>query len=317
MRSSLRRTAAVLWTLLFVFAAGCSVTPMPEKLAAWSTQLRNEQPAGSYISVFERDETQLIFMAAKHSADPRSDTFQIIDEVYDMFDVEILIKEGFPYSRGENDQATIKRVLNFPIENGLQIGGEAFPSIAGAVDEGAIIVGGEPDDPFIRDRMKSLGFSEEDVVGFYTLRTVPQWLREGRIVDYEDPRLEQLLISELNTNRKRLELPDSVLRGTAAWKAWYNTANKKEFGSSFNNEEVGPLIDGEYKTNTIASSISRIRAEFLHDLYVDSVRRRLDTFVIFGASHTLIHRPAIEAVFGPPCYVGEEAEAAVVSCRKQ
>jgi hypothetical protein len=35
--------------------------------------------------------------------------------------------------------------------------------------------------------------------------------------------------------------------------------------------------------------------------------------VVFGASHLMIHRPALDAMLGSPCYTGSELSSAAAS----
>ena len=197
-------------------------------------------------------------------------TFRLIDDAYASFPVTTLIVEGPPYSRGANADGLIRWVESQGEKDGFLEGGEMVPSVRGARARGAAVWGGEPEDGDIRDRVVAKGFSLGDLLGFYTLRSVPQWVSERKIEGASDERVRPLIEAELEHNRQRLALPATVLSNYAAWSQWYARTNNKPFGVSFDPEETGPLADGCYGSNRIAESISHARDEFLVNLVANT-----------------------------------------------
>ena len=153
------------------------------------------------------------------------------------------------------------------------------------------------------------------MLGFYVLRNIPQWIREQKIADAGDPRLAPLVDAALYKDRAALQLPAGTLPGFAAWSAWYRRLNGKPIGADFTTEEAGPLADGRFGSNRIAYAISRERAAYLHELVVRHLNAGESVLVVFGASHLMIHRPALDAVLGPPCYSGADLQQAAADCR--
>ena len=225
-----------------------------------------------------------------------------------------MIVEGFPNSRGPNPERLIEWVAAKHEVDGFQEGGEAVPAVRGALEEGATLWGGEPDDSGIRERVLAQGFSQEDLLGFYTLRSVPQWIRERKIESAHDPDVRSLIDGELENNRSRLGFPQSVLTSFDDWANWYADTNNKSFGTSFDAEETGPLANGPHGSNNVAAAISRARAAFLHSLIVEHLNMGETMMVVFGASHLLIHRPALDHALGVPCYVGVALDEARDDC---
>lgn len=282
-------------------------------LAAWTTELRAQQPDDAFGAVYARGRTRLVFLGATHAEAIDSLTFRMINDAYASFDIDAVIVEGSPRSRGPNSQRLIQWVAAQPQRDGRQDGGEIVPAIRGALAEGATVWGGEPDDAQIRDSLASQGVSSEDVLGFYTLRSVPQWQREQKIASADDARTRTLIDAELAHNRERLGLPATILPSYAAWAEWYERTNGRAFGSGFELEETGPLADGRYRSNKIAAAISRSRDGFLIDAIAERLNAGESVLVVFGASHLLIQRPALDAMLGPPCYVGSELPLAATS----
>lgn len=129
--------------------------------------------------------------------------------------------------------------------------------------------------------------------------------------------------SELSADRTEAEsakgcyvkLPSTTLAGFSEWAAWYRALNQKPIGAGFVTEEVGPLADGRFGTNRIAYAISRARDAYLHELMITHLNAGGSVLVVFGGSHLMIYRPALDAALGPPCYVGIELERAASACR--
>jgi hypothetical protein len=309
------RLSIALGSMLVIGACQSLVVPVPDQLRPWTTELRAAQPEDAFAAIYTHRDTQLIFVGARHSVRTDSATFRLIDDAYSLLHVDLVIVEGSAYSRGPNHDGLLKWAKQQHAVNGRLEGGETVVAIRGATARGADVWGGEPDDADIRSRMLGRGFSLEDLVGFYTLRSVPQWILERKITGPDDPGVERLIESDLARNRERLEAPSSVLPDYEAWTRWYTGTNDKVFGAAFEPEETGPLADGRYRSNKIAEGISRARAEFLLDVVARHLNAGESVMVVFGTSHLMIHRPALDHMLGAPCYAGNDLKAALAHCR--
>jgi hypothetical protein len=237
----------------------------------------------------------------------------MINDAYASFDIHSVLVEGVQQSRGPNNERLMQWVASQSRREGRQDGGELVQAVQGALAEGAVVWGGEPDDAQIRDALASQGLSSDDVLGFYTLRTVPQWLHERQIASPDDERTRTLIDAELAHNRERLGLPATILPDYAAWSEWYARTNGKVFGATFELEETGPLADGRFASNRIAAAISRSRDAFLIHAIAERLNAGENLLVVFGGSHLMILRPSLDAMLGQPCYVGRELAAAAAS----
>lgn len=305
---------APLW-LLFLSAAVLPLRAAPDKLAPWTTTLRDQQPEDAFAAAYKVGGKHLVFVAAKHSNRADSPTFKLIGDVFARFRFDTVIAEGFATSRGPNPARTLQYVAdNGPRSDGFVEAGELYPTAIGAQAQKAALWGGEADDLAVKARVLAGGVAPADLLGFYALRNIPQWIGEKKIDHAGDPRLRPLVDAALARDRALLSLPRTVLPGFDAWAAWYARLNGKPLGAGFVTEEVGPLADGKFGTNRIAYAVSRARAAHLHDLIVTRLNRRQSVLVVFGASHLMIHRPALDAVLGRPCYVGTDMARAAADC---
>lgn len=308
--------ARILWLLLLSSCVTSPLTPAPDKLEPWTTTLRDRQPEDAFAAVYKVGRERLVFVAAQHSNRDDSLTFRMIREAYAGFAFDTVFAEGFPTSRGANPA----RIFQYAAENGARAdgfvgGGETIPTVLGARREGATLWGGEADDPGIRARIVAQGFSTEDLLGFYVLRNIPQWIGERQIDHAGDPRLRPLVVAALFRSREALQLPSTILPGFTEWKSWYEAVNQRPIGAGFITEEAGPLADGRFGTNRIAYAVSRARDAYLHELIITHLNDKKTVLVVFGGSHLMIHRPALDAVLGSPCYAGADLARAASTCR--
>lgn len=280
------------------------IEPAPEALAPFTTTLRDSQPENAFAAVYRVGDGHLVWIAAKHSTRTESVTFRVVGDAYEAFEFDSVIGEGCPYTWGANPDRVIERALGWVEEDGFLRGGEQALSIRLAQRNQVEVWCGEPDDSEIRARVLAAGHSDDDLLGFYTLRSIPQWIRERRISGADDPGIESLIETELSRNRERLDLSETHLRDVRAWSAWYERVNGKPFGAAFVSEETGPLADGDHGTNSIGAAISAARATFLHERAAEHLANGETLAVVYGASHLMIHRPALDAMLGEPCYVG-------------
>ena len=305
----------VLWLALLSASTAPPLRAAPEKLAPWTTALRDQQPDDAFAAVYRVGGVHLVFLAAQHANRVDSPTFKLIDDAYEHFRFDTVIAEGFPTSRGPNPARTLKYVAeNGPRADGFVEAGELFPTVVGAQKQTAAVWGGEAVDLSIKARLFANGVAGADLLGFYVMRNIPQWIGEQRIEHAGDPRLRPLVDAALARDRASLQLAEGTLPGFDAWADWYRKLNGKPVGADFLTEEAGPLADGRFGSNRIAYAISRERAAHLHDLIVKHLNGGESVLVVFGASHLMIHRPALDAVLGTPCYVGTDMKQGASVC---
>lgn len=304
----------ILWFGVLILA-GCQSSFVPvSELALWTKELRMVQPDGPFVAVYNSDKHNLVFLGAEHVNHTDSLTFKLIADVYKSFAINTLIVEGPTYSAGPDDASLLDWVQSVRVASGFQKEGEIIEAVHGAVSVGATVWGGEPEDEFLLKQALRKGFTRADLIGFYTLRSVPQWIRERNIESAADPRVQELIEAELIKSRLRLGINDRVLPTYETWLSWYASINSKNFDEEFSPEETGPLSPGPYGSNRIASAISVARAEYLLHRIAHHVRRKESTLVVYGYSHLMIQRPALDKLLGPPCYVGSVIKSAVSAC---
>ncbi len=292
------------------------VKPQLDALAPFTRDLLINQPEDAFSAVYRIGDKTLIWLGARHATKTESLTFQLIAGYYDQFAVDTVILEGEVTADTPNapDLIAYARAGLAEEKDGFQPRGETVPAVLGAFSNGAAIYGGEPDDSEIINRLTEQGISKADILGFYTMRSIPQWIRERKIADAGDPNIEVLLKDELAWHRSNLGFSPDILPDLSAWQAWYRAINGKALAADFTTEEAGPRADGRFGTNTIGAAISKARAAHLHEVTISHLNTGQTVLVIYGASHLMIQRPALDLALGAPCYTGADAEQAARVC---
>src|SRR5262245_56351410 len=190
-----RMLAATLVSGLLLALGACRapVHPAPDKMAAWTTQLRDAQPEDPFAAVYVHGRQRLVVLGVKHENRTDSPTFHLIENTYAAFSFDTVIVEGAPYSGGRNPEKLMKGVDAQREVDGFVEGGETVPAVRGARAQRADVWGGEPDDAHIRDQLLARGVTPQDLLGFYTLRSIPQWIGERKITSAADDRITALL----------------------------------------------------------------------------------------------------------------------------
>ncbi len=309
------QVALILALSMLSACASIPLRPAPQKLQPWTAALRDQQPEDAFAAVYRVGPHRLVFVGAQHANQNDSRTFRIIHDAYANFKFDTVIAEGFPTAWGANPSRILDDVARSKVAtDGFVEGGETVPTVLGAQQQSARVFGGETNDLDIKKQVAADSVSAKDLLGFYVLRNVPQWISERELKDAGDPRLAALVNKALARQRDRLQISVDTLRDYSEWLAWYEETNRKPLNASFDTEEVGPLADGHMGTKKIAYAVSRARDADLHRLIVDHLNSRENVLVVFGGSHLMIHRPALDSLLGRPCYAGTDLRRAAMTC---
>lgn len=307
--------AAILVVLcLGACATTANLTLDARRLSPWTVALRDSQIEGAFVMIFRHNEQQVLLVGAEHDNAPDSATFQLIDAAFTLAPVESVIVEGTRTALGP-DPAALRALSDESLDAaGLQPNGETVPTVRGALRHGATLLGGEPEEVDVIERAIGLGVTPQDIAGFYVLRVIPQWLRDGSASGPDDRRMIALIERQLARVRVSFGNRDTGLSTYADWLVWYRRTNGRDFGSGFDPEETGPLVDGPWGSNKIAAAVARARDSHLLNVIASTLAARRSVMVVYGASHALILRGALERRFGPPCYLGSDMGEARRRC---
>lgn len=312
-----RASAAVAVAVAFIASASVAARPDPgAKLQRWTTTLRDAQNDLPLITRYNGASASLTFIGVVHETDPHSRSFRMIEQAARTWRPRAVIVEGIP-TRWGSDDPRIDALGGEALDaRGRQPSGETVPAIRWARSARAEVWGGETDDVAVKTFVRRYGVSDRDLLGFYVLRVVPQWLREGTISSTRDPKLAELVNRQLIRSGADLQISADVLPDSAAWASWYERVQGKPVTGGLADDEAGPLADGRWPTNRISELVGRARDAHLFALARHLLRRKGKVMIVFGASHAVVTRPAFDALLGKPCYTGTSITLALSRCRR-
>ena len=169
----------ILFTTPVIF--GCATAPRLDgsKIRAWSTSLENEYPQEkAIVAHYHAGEYDLYDVAAHHTNKFGTETFNLLEEIFNKPDFNVLLIEPIAYFYGQSpkwliDEAQKGRKSDFIA------GGESSLAVLLATEKGIPFFGGEPEHVEIYRQLKKRGYSDEDVLGFYVVRQVPQMVKRA------------------------------------------------------------------------------------------------------------------------------------------
>ena len=113
---------------------------------------------------------------------------------------------------------------------GQQPGGETVPAVQNARRVGAVVWGGEASDRDVLRLAQADGVQQADVLGFYVLRVIPQWLRDRTLSDTRDEKLLGLVDRQLARSLRSLGIAKAPFTDFGGWADWYRRTNHKAIG---------------------------------------------------------------------------------------
>ncbi|MBI3555320.1 MAG: hypothetical protein HY074_03520 [Deltaproteobacteria bacterium] len=231
------KIAAVFFGTVFL-SVGCSSVPNvtavqyradPALITPYSFEMEKSRPfMAPYVATFSNREKKLFYVAAAHaSADQYPDllrhpTFLTIEKLFGSHPIDAVIVEGIAPWKGDIPKALLDHGDQCEL-SGYKINcGEPWFAVQLARRKGARILTGEPSEPEILNAVREYGFTAEDLLGFYVVRQIPQWKREG-LFRRKTPK--RAIDAQLQHDQKALGV--SIKFGFAEFNGWHRTHVKR------------------------------------------------------------------------------------------
>lgn len=293
---------------LFVFLpllllTACSSAPKlkSENIRPWSNALGNEYPNGkAVIAHYKKGQQELFYLAARHTNTMGDDTLNLVQTLFKGFKFNILMIESIPYSSGESPKWFVDEARQGRTEKFIR-GGESALGVILADEKKIPFIAGEPDHQDIYKGLKAKGYSDEDILGFYTVRQVPQWVREN----LDKKTLFKNKIPPFLTHYCKVFSVQPCPTSEEIIK-WYKTKLGHDLVPDVSNEEVAPYSDGTVYTQKISSDVGFIRDHFTLNLIQEMLKKHKRVAVIYGTGHFLTLRKSFDEAFGEPSFIEDK-----------
>lgn len=224
--------------------------------------------------IFKNAEKSITFVAAKHTAEQNSPTFQEIEKALQDFDFNLLIIESPILSNRGWSQG---RFVHESKKNLRYFGESGFAAILSQnISPPVPFESAEPTDEALKTELLSYGFKVEDVLGYYFARSLKRSRPDTNLEEAFQRRIPQFKQS-LGLNEVAFELGD--------FKNWYQSANGKEFALPLDRREFRPSTDGQFRTQRIMASINSARDRHIFSVIAKRLESHQRILMVYGMGH--------------------------------
>lgn len=290
--------------IFYFFLLLVSCVSRPEKLPEpdinifkeWSAGAQKEEPFETpFVSNFDLGKFKLTYVAADHSAGLESSTFKTVSDVFNSIQPKIVIVEGFPISMGLSPK--------FIVDDSLACANDSFKNCMEPIyvaylahKSGVPFIGGEPDEEFIVNGVLNVGYTAEDLMGYYIVRMIPQWKQEGKLTSSN---LKKLVSEEIKFYKNKI--PVKTDYSYANFKSWFEKVTRLKLAvASVKNSMIAPgNNEGASVINKLAALTSKLRDQHIVKLIHSSLNEYKNVMIVYGSGHLVMQRPTLEKMLGP------------------
>ena len=194
----------IIIVLMSMTVSGCSINKSYDytKLHQYTPELEadfhtKETLTPPYAALFEKYDSQILYIAADHTIDQKSETFSLINKAFREYQPDFVIIEGLEENRGESPKKIIDYINHtcLPRSNCS----EGLWAAHLATTNKLKFIGGEPSDQEIYKALTALNYTKKDFVFFYFVQQLPHYFREGKFKSENDlSKLLALWLQEWN-----------------------------------------------------------------------------------------------------------------------
>jgi hypothetical protein len=252
-----------------------------------------------FAARFEKGDQSLSFVAANHGCDPA--TFALIDEVFATRRVRLAVIEGYPVAQGINPPSYMRHLPEWKSGGFCHGGGEPAYTALRAGERGVAFLGGEPEEQQVAAAVLRQDFTSEDLLGFYFVRQLPQYRRDGTL---QDKGLDASFTHLITVMAKQAGVQGTSSNGGFTldrFRDWYQSRQGKPFDpEAMDDEEPAPIASGKYFTQRLSAVVGLARDRSIARLISNHLATDKELLVVYGGSHFPTLRPALEVLLGRP-----------------
>ncbi len=277
--------------------AGCASKPAlnPSLIRQWNSHLENDFPGKEPgLARYQKDSYELFYLGARHENETDSDTLRLVSQLFEKNKFNVLLIESIPHSSGESPQWFLAEAKK-GLKPGFISGGESAWAAILADKNMIPFFAGEPDHQDFYQSLKSLGYTDLDVIGFYVARQTPQWVREREVIK---GLIERKAPPFIQYYCKLFAITDCPT--LAQVRNWYQEKNGRELNTEITNNDVGPEHNGKLLTQHISSAIGDIRDKFTLNVIQELLTKYKKVAVVYGAGHFITLRKSFDEALGSP-----------------
>ena len=290
--------AALCFAAIFICSCGSVLRLNASSIRPWSQTLTEEYPSGKpIIAHYKRHGYELFYLAARHENDFGSETLNLVQELFARFHFNVLIIEPIRFDSGESPQWFIDRSKEGRTDKFI-VGGESSLAALLAKEKNIPFFGGGLEHSDVYLGLKEHNYSDEDILAFYVVRQIPQWILERESVEGLLERKVPPFLEHYCKALKSLSCPTLT-----DIKRWYVSTTGRELSAQVSSEETAPYADGNLKTQKISSAVGAIRDRYTLALIETMLHKYKRVAVVYGGSHYVTLKKSLDSGLGSPTFI--------------
>ena len=270
----------------------------PADIRTWSEALGSEYPnKKSVIAHYKKSGYELIYLAGGHSNDFGSATINLVEELFARYQFDVLLIEPIPFSSGKSPKWFLEEAKGGLRETFI-VGGESALAAIYADKKNIPFYAGEPDHHDIYQGLRSKGYSDQDIISFYLVRQIPQWVRSHQPTDHLLEKRAPAFAKHycrLFAIEKCPSLEDVS--------TWYLKHVGHPLTVHVQNDEVAPVSGSQSLPHRISSDVGFIRDHFTLQVIETLLLKHKRVAVIYGAGHFITLRHSFDRALGEPSFI--------------
>lgn len=273
-------------------AAGTKKYAFDASLVDWGPDVEaKEEFRFPFAAKYDDGNKRVYYVAGDHSTG-MGPNLKTVKAMFDELKPQAVLVEGF---RTEGDFSYRTMGVSDFARDGFKGTSESPYAVWLASEAGLPARGGEPTERMVLAEALERGFSEADVLGFFTVRMVPGWRRDGAFRDEAGFRAKA--VRNLADDRRRLGVKARF--GYKALLAWYGRQGAAVPLREARYQDMGPEAGGT-RLQKISFAVDQARqARF--NAQLENLLNRFDrVLVVYGGSHLCRERRMLEQVLGAP-----------------
>lgn len=248
-----------------------------------------------FVVKYKDGDFSLLYIAAAHTTEPKSNTFTLIKEAITLQKPEIIIMEGFEYSNGLSPNFIITSANQVCNSNPSPQCNEILYTANYAKQLGIPFIGAEPDDRDMMQLMKGLGYNELDIFGYAFTTSIAGLYEQNIITSLKD------LEKEFRKNRRFYDMLTTSISYDQYYK-WLGERLGKQI-------TLNALVDRYYITSPdnngnffqkMSFSEIKIRDQNIINTINAMSQKYKRMLAIFGGGHYLTQRHILDDLYGEP-----------------
>jgi hypothetical protein len=250
------------------------------------------------VTHFQQDNKNLYYINAHHVTNTNNATCETVRKAILAFEPQLVIIEGLPTQCGISPAGYLDYLHAEEVPRNFPAGEISYAAFL-ASQKGIPFVGGEPSDEDTFANMEAEGYSIQDVMAFYLVRSIPQYRQHGQIIN--EVTFDAFATEFLRDDGNFGHVAPSQRLTLQEFKAWFESHSRaSQTLLTITPEDFAPYAseDADY-LQRLNRALTLIRERHLNALIGNALSDHDKVLVVYGDGHLFQSSRVFEQMLGP------------------